>query len=88
MRYFTPQLWIDFQMPRWDAALKTWDRRLKKYRKSLEKILPGLRPAARRFFRNALILHDGTLTRMEVGDRIDDIEGAARLTWQRLELAT
>jgi hypothetical protein len=77
MRYFTPQLWMAFQGPRRDAAFKTWDRRLKFYRKSLEKILPGLRPTARRFFRDALILHDGTLTRMGVGDRIVDIEGRA-----------
>src|ERR1700722_6353044 len=77
MKYFTPQLWISFQGARRNAALKTWGRRLEQYRKSLEKILPGLRPGARRFFRDALILHDGTLARMEVGDRIDDIEGAA-----------
>ena len=77
MKYFTPQLWISFQGPRRNAAFKTWGRRLKQYRKSLKNILPGLRPSARRFFRDALILHDGTLTRMEVGDRIDDIEGGA-----------
>jgi hypothetical protein len=78
MKYFTPQLWISFQGPRRNAAFKTWERRLEQYRKSLEKILPGLRSSARRFFRDVLILHDGTLTRMEVGDRIDDIEGRAR----------
>jgi hypothetical protein len=66
-----------FQTLRRNAAFKTWDRRLKLYRKSLNKILPELRPPARRFFRDALILHDGTLTRMEVGDRIDDIGGRA-----------
>ena len=77
MKYFTPQLWIAFQGPRRNAAFKTWGRRFKQYRKSLQRILPGLRPSARRFFRDALILHDGTLTRMEVGDRIDDIEGRA-----------
>jgi hypothetical protein len=77
MRYFTPRLWMAFQGPRRNAAFKTWDRRLKLYRKSLNKILPQLRPSARRFFRDALILHDGTLTRMEVGDRIADIEGRA-----------
>lgn len=77
MQYFTPQLWIAFQGPRRNAAFRNWDLRLKQYRKGLEKILPGLKPGARRFFRNALILHDGTLTRMEVGDRIDDIEGRA-----------
>lgn len=77
MKYFTPQLWIAFQGPRRNAAFKTWERRLKQYRKSLQNILPSLRPSARRFFRDALILHDGALTRMEVGDRIDDIEGRA-----------
>ena len=77
MRYFTLQLWIAFQGPRRNTAFKTWERRFKQYRMNLETILPGLRPSARRFFRNALILHDGTLTRMEVGDRIDNIDGGA-----------
>lgn len=75
MKYFTPQLWIAFQGPRRDAAFKTWDRRFKRYRNTLEKILPGLSPSARRFFQDALVLHDGTLTRMELGDRITDIDG-------------
>lgn len=75
MRYFTPQLWIAFQGPRRDAAIKTWDRRFKLYRNNLNKILPRLSPLARRFFRDALVLHDGILTRMELGDRIDDVEG-------------
>jgi hypothetical protein len=74
MKYFTPELWIAFQGPGLDAANKTWNRRLQQYRKSLGKILPRLKPAARRFFQDAL-LHDGTLTRLEVGDRINDIEG-------------
>ncbi|HEY2108340.1 MAG TPA: hypothetical protein VGH17_00485 [Candidatus Acidoferrales bacterium] len=77
MKYFTPQLWIAFQGPRRNAAFKTWGRRFEQYRKSLETILPGLRPSARRFFQDALVLHDGTLTRLEVGDRIDDIGGKA-----------
>jgi len=74
MRYFTPQLWIAFQGPRRNAAFKTWERRFTLYRQSLNKILPKLRPLARRFFQDALILHDGTLTRLEVGDGIDDVE--------------
>jgi|SRR5579862_2997147 len=77
MKYFTPELWIAFQGPRRNAAFKIWGRRLEQYRKSLERILPGLRPNARQFFRDALVLHDGTLTRMEVGDRIDRIDGEA-----------
>jgi hypothetical protein len=77
MKYFTPQLWIAFQGPRRNTAFKTWERRFRQYRKSLETILPGLRPSARRFFRDALVLHDGTLTRMDVCDRIDDIDGGA-----------
>jgi len=77
MRYFTPQLWIGFNSPRSKTALRTWDIRLKAYRKNLKQILPGLNPKARRFFQDALILHDGTLTRMEVGDRIGDATGKA-----------
>lgn len=77
MRYFTPQLWIAFQGPRRNAAFRTWDRRSKQYQKQLKKILPGLRPTARRFFENALCLHDGTLTRMEV-DCIDEAQGRLR----------
>jgi hypothetical protein len=78
MRYFTPQLWIGFNSPRREAAFKTWDHRFKAYRKSLRKILPGLGSRARRFFRDILILHDGTLTRFEVGDRITNPAVEAR----------
>lgn len=78
MRYFTEQLWIAFQGPRRDAALKTWSRRFKQYQKQLKKILPGLGPTARPFFQDALCLHDGTLTRMEVGDCIDEVQGRLR----------
>jgi hypothetical protein len=67
MRYFTPEMWLGFNSPRSKAAFKTWDGRLKAYRKNLERILPDLNPQARRFFQNVLVLHDGTLTRMEVG---------------------
>jgi hypothetical protein len=72
MKYFTPQLWRDFNSPHSKAAFKTWDRRFKAYRENLKKILPGLPGNAQKFFRDALILHDGTLTRMEVGDLIGD----------------
>lgn len=78
MKYFTPQWWIALQDPRSKAAFKAWDRKLARYQKQLEKILPELRPSARRFFRVPLILHDGTLMRMEVGDRIDDSNSATR----------
>jgi hypothetical protein len=77
MKYFTPEMWLGFNSPRAKAALGTWDRRLKAYRANLKKILPALSPNARRFFQDALILHDGTLTRMEVGDRIGDADGGA-----------
>lgn len=75
MRYFTAQLWLGFNSPRGEVAFKTWDRRLRDYRKNLRKILPGLNSRARRFFRDILVLHDGTLIRFEVGDRIADAEG-------------
>jgi hypothetical protein len=77
MKYFTPQMWIGFNSPRSKAALKSWDSRLKAYRQNLKKVLPGLNSQAQRFFRDALILHDGTLTRMEVGDRIGNVDGGA-----------
>jgi len=78
MKYFTPQMWIGFNSPRSKAALASWDIRLKAYRQNLQKILPGLNPQARRFFQDALILHDGTLTCMEVGDRIESVDRRAR----------
>ena len=53
----------------------TWDHRFEAYQKNLKSILPKLNSGARRFFKNALLLHDGTLTRLEVGDRIGDAEG-------------
>jgi hypothetical protein len=75
MQYFTPQLWLGFNNPgRSKAALKTWGRRFKSYQDNLKKILPSLNPQARRFFRDALVLHDGTLMRMEVGDRVSDTQ--------------
>lgn len=78
MRYFTPQLWLGFNSPHSKAAFKTWDRRLKAYRKNLEKLLPNLNSQARRFCGNVLVLHDGTLTRMEAGDCISDAGLEAR----------
>jgi hypothetical protein len=51
---------------------------LKAYRRNLEQILPGMKPQGRRFFQDVLVLHDGTLTRMEVGDRIGDAEREAK----------
>ena len=68
-------MWLGFNGPRSKAVLGTWDRRFEAYQKNLKSILPKLNSGARRFFKNALILHDGTLTRMEVGDRIVDAEG-------------
>jgi hypothetical protein len=78
MRYFTPEMWLGFNSPRSKSAFKTWDGRFKAYLNNLKKILPSLNPHARVFFRDALILHDGTLALMEVGDRIDDAEAKAK----------
>ena len=78
MKYFTPQLWIGFNSPRSRAALKTWDRRYKAYKKNLKAVLPGLNSQARRFFQDALVLHDWTLSRLEVGDRIWNPIGEGR----------
>ena len=65
-------MWLGFNGPRSKAVLGTWDARFESYRANLKTILPQLRPSARRFLQNALVLHDGTLTRMELGDRISD----------------
>jgi hypothetical protein len=77
MKYFTPQLWLGFNSRstrRRDAAFKAWDLRLSAYRKSLRKILPGLGSKAQKFFGDVLVLHDSTLTRLEVGDGIHHSE--------------
>jgi hypothetical protein len=80
-------MWLGFNSPRSKAVLGTWDRRFKAYQTSLESILPRLNRGARRFFQNALVLHDGTLTRMEVGDRVNDADGkATRNTANRRQL--
>ena len=68
-------MWLGFNGPRSKAALGTWDHRFEAYQKNLKSILPELNSGARRFFKNALVLHDGTLTLMEVGDRISNAEG-------------
>ncbi|MFZ0579558.1 MAG: hypothetical protein WA305_14935 [Candidatus Acidiferrales bacterium] len=77
MKYFTPQLWLGFNSPRSKVAFATWDRRFKAYQTNLKTILPKLNSGARRFFQDALLLHDGTLTKMELGDRIRDTDGKA-----------
>jgi hypothetical protein len=75
MKYFTAQLWTDINSPRSKAAMEKWDRNLEEYLQSLNAILPKLGTHARRFFRS-VSLHDGTLTRMEVGDQIDNPESS------------
>jgi hypothetical protein len=80
MKYFTPQMWLGFNGPHSKAALGTWDRKFDAYQTNLKPILSKLNSTARRFFHNALVLHDGTLTRMEVGDRINDADGKTTRT--------
>lgn len=75
MKYFTPEMWIRFQTPHWETATENWDCRFEAYNKQLRKILPKMNSSGRNFFRDALVLHDGTLTRLEVGDRIADPTG-------------
>lgn len=77
MNYFTAQLWADINSPRSKDAMEEWNRNLEKYRQQLSGIVPMLGVQAQRFFR-VVSLHDGTLTRMEVGDQIDNVES----TWQ------
>jgi len=77
MNYFTAQLWRDINSPRSKVATEEWDRNLERYRQQLNAILPKLGTRARQFFRS-VSLHDGTLTRMEVGDQIDNVES----TWE------
>lgn len=87
MKHFPPRLWLGFNSRREstsEAAFKSWDRNFEAYKKSLEKILPRLSPDARRFFLKPMLLHDGTLNLLEVGDRIDHV--AARRSkgdWDR-----
>jgi hypothetical protein len=70
MEYSVPQLWIGFHSPRKNAASKTWAPRRRANKKSLRNILPGLGSRGQQFLRDVLVLHDGTLIRLEVGDRI------------------
>lgn len=76
MKYFPQRLWLGFNSRRpskSEVAFKEWDRNFRIYKRSLRRILPKLSPAARKFFGNPLLLHDGTLKRMEFGDQIDDV---------------
>lgn len=70
MKYFTPQLWLSMQTPHWETSSRRWNRQYEAYIKELSKILPKLSPSGREFFGNALVLHDGRLTRFEAGDQI------------------
>jgi len=70
MKYFTRELWISFQTPHWEKATKHWQRRFEAYKKQLAKILPKMNSSGGAFFRDALVLHDGTLARLEVGDQL------------------
>ncbi len=75
MKYFPQRLWLGFNSRRpskSDAAFKEWDKNFQLYKKSLRRILPKMNPSARKFFANALLLHDGTLKCVEAGDHIDD----------------
>jgi len=81
MKYFTAQLWADINSPRSKAACKEWDRNVARYREHLKTVLPKMSARARWFF-HEISLHDGTLTRMEVGDRIEDTEGK----WERCNI--
>jgi len=83
MKYFPPKLWLDFNSrseKTRNTADRTWKRSFRRYKRSLRKTLPGLNRGARKFFEDALLLHDGTLNRMEVGDQIDQIAGPGRST--------
>jgi hypothetical protein len=87
MKYFPPKLWLDFSSRRKQtarAAKRTWTSNFRSYKKSLQRILPALSPKARRFFLDALLLHDGTLNRMEIGDQIDRFAAPRRRSdWDR-----
>ena len=63
---------MGFQTPHWEKATKHWQRRFEAYKKQLAKILPKMNSSGRAFFRDALVLHDETLRKLEVGDRIAD----------------
>jgi len=71
MKYFTAELWAAFNSTRRESAFKLYDRRLQSYMKQLQAVIPRLNPHARPFFREACLLHDCTLARLEVGDHID-----------------
>jgi hypothetical protein len=76
VKYFTPELWIGFNSARRESAFKAYDRRLRSYRRQLAALLPRLNPPARSFFRDVCLLHDCTLARLEVGDRIESPDEA------------
>lgn len=73
MKYFTPQLWLEFNSPRREKAFRIFDNRVRSYRKQLRPLLARLDPRARRFFRDALWLHDGKLATLELSDGITSV---------------
>lgn len=82
MKYFTPEMWLGFNSRDRKTAnryIKGFDSRLAAYEKQLKKPLANLNPSAAGFFKRPCLLHDCTLARLEIGDRIDDLAGVADL---------
>jgi hypothetical protein len=82
MKYFTPEMWLGFNSRDRKTAyryIKGFDSRLAAYERQLRKPLAKLNPSAARFFKRHCLLHDCTLARFEIGDRIDDLAGDADL---------
>ena len=72
MKYFTAQLWSDYNSPVRsvrEKAEKQWNRNRRSYWKYIAKILPHLSPSARSFFRETS-LHDGIIFSVSFGDSL------------------
>jgi hypothetical protein len=69
MKYFTKELWTDFQdMDKGHAADEQWAAALAEYRAQLQSLQPRLSALAFEFFADADV-HDGTLLHFRIGDR-------------------
>jgi hypothetical protein len=82
MKYFTPEMWLGFNSRDRKTAnkyIKGFDLRLAAYEKQVKKPLAKLRMSAAGFFKRPCLLHDCTLARFEIGDRIDNLAGVADL---------
>lgn len=88
MKYFTAQLWSDYNSPLRSVrkkASKQWDRNIKSYDRQLAKFLPKLSRKIQRFF-GKVSLHDGGILLISMGDFLTSLRRRVKFQGNFLEI--